>query len=113
MNFTALVVENDALQREILTELLKDEGLEVVQCTTAEAAELVLAAAGPDFLALVTDVNLDGDMSGVELAEFAKRKFPHLNVVMISGRGPSYIPHNTSFFLKPYPPRQLLEAVLQ
>jgi DNA-binding NtrC family response regulator len=113
MNFTALVVENDTLQREILAELLANEGLEVVQCTTGEAAELVLTATGTELLALVTDINLDGDMSGVELAEFAKRRFPHLNVVMISGGGPPYIPHNTSFFLKPYPPRQLLEAVLQ
>jgi len=41
MNFTALVVEDDTLQREALAELLKDEGLEVVECTSAEAAELV------------------------------------------------------------------------
>jgi len=38
MNFTALVVEDDTLQREALAELLKDEGLEVVECTSAEAA---------------------------------------------------------------------------
>ena len=62
--------------------------------------------------ALVTDVSLSGGMSGVQLAQYAKRKFPHINVVMISGRSPPYIPQDASFLLKPYRPRELLEAVL-
>ena len=68
MNFTALVVEDDTLQRETLAGLLKDEGLEVIECTSAEAAELVVASARPELKALVTDVALSGEMSGVELA---------------------------------------------
>jgi hypothetical protein len=51
-------------------------------------------------------------MSGVELAQYAKRKYPHINVIMVSGRSPSYIPQDASFLLKPYRPRELLEAVL-
>jgi CheY-like chemotaxis protein len=111
-NFVALVVEDDVLQREIVSELLRDHGLEVVECSTAEAAELVLTSTGTELRALVTDVNLAGIMSGLELAEYAKRRFPHLNVVMVSGKGPSYVPHDTRFFLKPYRPKELLEAVL-
>jgi CheY-like chemotaxis protein len=111
-NFVALVVEDDALQREVVSDLLRDNGLEVVECSTAEAAELVLASTGTELLALVTDVNLAGDMSGVELAQYAKRKFPRLNVVMVSGRSPSHVPQDTHFFLKPYQPNELLEAVL-
>ena len=91
-NFVALGVEDDALQREVLSELLRDNGLEVVECGTAEAAELVLASTGTELLALVTDVNLAGEMSGVALAEYAKRKFPRLNVVVVSGKSPPYIP---------------------
>src|ERR1700761_1702535 len=112
MNFTALVVEDDALQRETLADLLKDKGLEVIECTTAEAAELVVASTGPELLALVTDVSLAGEMSGAELAQFAKRRFPHINVVMVSGLQPPYIPQNTSFLMKPYRPKELFEAVL-
>jgi DNA-binding NtrC family response regulator len=112
MNFTAPVVEDDPLQREALADLLKDQGLEVVECTSAEAAELVVASTGPELKALVTDVSLSGEMSGIELAQYAKRRFPHINVVMVSGRGPSYIPQNTSFLLKPYRPKELLDAVL-
>ena len=111
-NFVALVVEDDVFQRETLSDLLKDKGLEVVECSTAEAAEIVLVSTGSELLALVTDVSLAGDMSGVELAQVAKRRFPHINVVIVSGRGPSYVPENTSFLLKPYRPSDLLNAVL-
>jgi FixJ family two-component response regulator len=52
-------------------------------------------------------------MSGVQLAQYAKRKFPDLNVVMVSGHGPPYVPHGTHFLQKPYPPQQLLDAVLK
>ena len=61
----------------------------------------------------MTDVELDGEVSGAELAQYAKRKFPDLNVVMISGGGAPYVPHGTHFLQKPYPPEQLLDAVLK
>ena len=63
-NFVALVVEDDPLQREVMADLLKDEGLEVVECGTAEAAELVLVSTGTELKALVTDIRSSGDMSG-------------------------------------------------
>ena len=47
-----------------------------------------------------------------ELAQYAKRKFPRLNVVMVSGYGPPYIPHDTRFLRKPYVSDELLDAVL-
>jgi DNA-binding NtrC family response regulator len=111
-NFVALIVD-DPFQRECLADVLKSEGLEVVECANAAVAELVLASTGPDLRALVTDVELGGEMSGVELAQYAKRKFPDLNVVLVSEHGPPVIPHDTHFLMKPYEPQQLLEAVLR
>jgi DNA-binding NtrC family response regulator len=111
-NFVALIVEDDPFPRESLADLLKSEGLEVVECANAGVAELVLASTGPDLRALVTDVELGGEMSGVELAQYAKRKFPDLKVVMVSGHGPPYVPQDTYFLMKPYEPQQLLDAVL-
>ena len=85
----------------------------MVECADAAAAELVLASTGPDLRALVTDVELGGEMSGVELAQYAKRQYPGLNVVMVSGHGPPHVPHDTHFLMKPYEPQQLLDAVLR
>ena len=111
-NFVALIVEDDAFQRESLAELLRGEGLDVVECATGAAAELVLVSTGTELRALVTDVELGEGPSGLELAQYAKRKFPDLNVVIVSGRDPAYVPLNTLFLLKPYRAQELLDAVL-
>jgi DNA-binding NtrC family response regulator len=109
--FMTLVVEDDSLQREVLADILKREGLEVIECTTAEAAELVLATTGLELRALVTDVHLDGEMSGIELAEYAKRKYPDLNVIVMSGRDTPTLPRDTRFLQKPFRPAELLQAI--
>ncbi len=62
-NFVTLLVEDDPLQREIMSDLLRDEGFEVVECATAEAAELIVASTGPELQAVVTDHNLAGNMT--------------------------------------------------
>ena len=84
-NFVTLVVEDDAFQREALAELLKDDGFEVIECATAEAAELVIASSGTELQALVTDNNLPGVMSGAELAQYASCQHPKMNIIIISG----------------------------
>jgi CheY-like chemotaxis protein len=109
--FTALVVEDDSLQREVLADVLKREGLEVIECTTAEAAELVLATTGLELRALVTDVHLDGEMTGIELAEYARQKYPALNVIVMSGRDTPDLPRDMRFLQKPFRPSDLLRAI--
>jgi CheY-like chemotaxis protein len=111
--FMTLVVEDDTFQREAIADLLKDESLEVIECTTAEAAELILAAAGRELLALITDVHLDGQMTGVELAEFAREKYPALKIVVMSGREKPELPERTVFLSKPYANAELLSAIVQ
>jgi hypothetical protein len=70
----------------------------------------VISAAGPELLALVTDVNLDGAMTGVELANYAKFKLPALTVIVLSGKLAP--PHDALFLAKPYEPTELLAAIL-
>ena len=110
-NFVTLLVEDDAAQREAFADLLKDEGFEVIECATAEAAELIIASTGTELQALITDQNLAGAMSGAQLAQYARRRHPHMNVVIISGTTVEPIPVNTTFLQKPFTAAQLLEAV--
>ena len=49
--FMMLLVEDDPLQREVFADILKGEGFEVVECATAEAAEIVIATSGVEFRA--------------------------------------------------------------
>ena len=106
----ALVVEDDQFQREVLSDLLKDENIDVIQCESAEAAELVIANVGAELELLVTDVRLAGHASGIELAEFAQQHFPRLHIVVVSGEVGLALPPNVRFLKKPYRPLDVLRA---
>ena len=97
MNFAvpslALVVEDDPLQREVLCGALKGENLDVIQCESAEAAELVVAR------------------FGVELATFARQCCPDLRIIVVSGADRAALPSDVRFFTKPYRISDLLQAV--
>jgi DNA-binding NtrC family response regulator len=109
--FMTLLVENDVLQREVLAEVLKDEGFEVVECSTAEAAELVVSTSGTELRAIIADQHLDGQMLGSELASFARLKYPDLNIILMSGQQKPQLPPRATFLRKPFKPVDLLEAV--
>ena len=106
-NFVTLLVEDDTFQREILADVLKLK----VECTTAEAAELIIASTGTELQALVTDNNLAGAMSGAELAQYASCQHPKMNIIIMSGKTVNPIPVNATFLQKPFSAEQLLEAV--
>ena len=106
----ALVVEDDELQREILSEFLKDERMDVIQCESAEAAELIIARVGAELSLVVTDFRLAGKGTGVEVACFAKERFPHIRVIVMSGENSLRIPANVRFLRKPFHPWELLAA---
>jgi DNA-binding NtrC family response regulator len=100
----ALVVEDDQFQRDVLVGALRSENMDVVQCESVETAELVLAKIGAELQFVVIDVWLAGKCVGGELAAFAKEKFPHLIVVVVSGDEELQIPSHVRFLRKPYQP---------
>ncbi|MBV8697397.1 response regulator [Bradyrhizobium sp.] len=110
--FVTLLVEDDMLQRELMADLLRDEGFEVVECSTAEAAELIVATSGTELRALITDNRLSGSMSGIELAEYARERYPAMNIIVMSGKEVPKLPAHTTFLQKPFEPVHLLQAVM-
>ena len=110
--FVTLLVEDDVLQREVLADVLKGDGFEVVECSTAEAAELVIATSGTELRTLIADQNLEGKMVGSELASYARRRFPDLQIVLMSGQQVMPpLPPRATFLRKPFLPTRLLEVV--
>jgi DNA-binding NtrC family response regulator len=109
--FLVLLVEDDVLQRQIFADILTADGFEVVECAAAEAAELIIATSGTELRAVITDQNLQGSTLGSELAGFARRMFPRLTVVLMSGYAPPQQVGNTHFLRKPFSPDELLAAV--
>jgi DNA-binding NtrC family response regulator len=110
-NFMVLLVEDDILQRAALADFLRSEGLEVIECGSAEAAELVIATSGAELRLVVTDNQLNGDMTGVQLIEYARERFPHLNLVVTSSKSVDHLPTGTHFLQKPFTVRELLELI--
>lgn len=109
--FMVLLVENDLLQRAIMADLFKAEGIEVLECSTGEAAELVIARSGAELQALITDQNLEGVMTGAELARFALEQFSSLCVTVISGNEAPLLPDGATFLRKPVDFDQLLSTI--
>ena len=100
---TALIVEDDAIQREMLSLLLEESEYEVILCETAEEALLVLDRRGRKLVLLLTDVNLAGEMSGIELAAIARQRHPSLDVVVTSGSAlAESLPDGVKFWSKPW-----------
>ena len=105
----ALIVEDDPLQREMISLLLEESDYDVIQCESAEAAELVLAKSGGALFLLITDVNLAGPMDGVELAFIARQNHPKLDVVVTSGQPLEHsLPEGAKFWSKPWAPLDVL-----
>jgi DNA-binding NtrC family response regulator len=99
----ALIVEDDPMQREMISMLLEESEYEVILCETAEEALLVLDRKGRKLSFLMTDVNLAGPMSGAELAAIAHRRHPALDVVVTSGKPLNdSLPDGVKFWAKPW-----------
>ena len=81
---TALVVENDEMQRTLVSMLLEEGEMYVIQCDSAEAAVHVLDQSGGRLSIILTDVELAGTMDGIELACIARQRFPDLHIIVTS-----------------------------
>jgi DNA-binding NtrC family response regulator len=106
---TVLVVEDDQMQREMIGLLLEESHCEVIECESAEAAEIVLQRRGESLSLMMTDVGLAGAMNGVELAHIAKRCNPALDVIVTSGNPlPQELPDGVKFWPKPWVPLDII-----
>ena len=109
-----LVVDDEALVREIVTEGLIDDGLRVIGATSAEQALALTETAGaPDII--VTDVKLGRGMDGFALAEEVRRRWPKAGVVIMTGN-PAGVEARTfdgqeRFLIKPFGNARLVSAV--
>ena len=106
-----LIVEDEFLIRMTLSEVLTDDGYEVVEAGDADEA-LAALAREPELAVMLTDIQLPGSMDGRALAAKARETRPHLPVIFMSGRpdpgsgGPLDLHIN-----KPYLPSTVSAAV--
>jgi len=116
--FTVLVVEDDAVVRDLVRTVLQTEGLHVLEAGDADQARRLLETPPrfePDLL--VGDVVLPGQ-GGVALASELRKRFPDLRVLLMSGCGNRTLlwraledTARTAFLPKPFAPHALIDAV--
>ena len=113
-----LLVEDEALVRETLAEDLSDAGLAVAEAPTAETALDTVTAAGGSVQppsVIVTDVNLGHGMDGLAFVAEARRRWPEVGIVVMTGNPANLNERHPDprevCLLKPFAARRLAAAV--
>jgi CheY-like chemotaxis protein len=111
-----LLVEDEFLLSDMLTEVLAEHGFEVYAVDNARDALQHLTCGSPCDI-LLTDINLPGSIDGAALARLARELRPQLPVVYASG---SYTRleqldavSGAIFVPKPYNPDKLCEMLCE
>ncbi|MEK9642361.1 MAG: response regulator, partial [Paracoccaceae bacterium] len=81
-----LIVDDERDIRELIADILEDEGFSARKVGTADDCMREVMTAPPNLLIL--DIWLkDSDMDGIDILKRVKKEFPNIPVVIISGHG--------------------------
>jgi CheY-like chemotaxis protein len=109
-----LLVEDEFLIRLTLSEALADEGYEVLEAETGDDALAVLRS-DPSIVLLLTDIQLPGSLTGINLAAAARAERPDLPVIYMTGRPDTMKDGlrdtHDAFIAKPYLPSEVAATV--
>ncbi len=109
-----LIVEDEFLIRLTLSEVLADEGYEVLEAESGDEAAALLEGS-PDIAVLLTDIQLPGKLDGRALVRQARIARPDLPVIFMTGRPDSVNPAPGGapelYVSKPYLPSEICAAV--
>jgi CheY-like chemotaxis protein len=104
-----LVVEDESLVRMFAVDVIEDEGYEVIEAASAAQA-LEKLRERPDISIIFTDINMPGDMDGLDLARAVLRTNPGIHIILTSGKQSptrAELPGASPFVTKPYTAQQL------
>jgi two-component system, OmpR family, response regulator len=110
---TILVVEDEAIVRDLLVVELQEVGYEVVAADTGEKALAILQDRRPNIDWLFTDIRLPGVIDGWRVADEFRLTHPFRPVVYATAYAPEQARqqlHGSYFFRKPYRPAQIVGA---
>ena len=110
---SVLVVEDDPLLRMDAVMMFEEAGLSVVELETADEALAYVFEQPSDVGAIFTDVQFPGEADGFDLAGAVAANWPHITVLLTSGRvtPPIDLPRSVRFVAKPWRPLDVLTAM--
>jgi len=109
----ALVAEDEVMLRELMSDVLQNEGFEVAAFGTADEALSFLEGKALLVSVVVSNVRMPGHINGIDLAHIVSKRWPFIPIVLTSGYTGLEIqlPKDVPFLRKPWTIDQLATAV--
>lgn len=111
---TVLIVEDNVEVAEMTCEFVELAGLQAIYRTTVEEAMDYIARNPDSTVGLITDINLETPMSGIELAVYVAEEWPLIAICVTSGivaERPKRLPTKAGFLPKPWHAPDLLAFI--
>jgi len=108
-----LIVEDDAELRLLMKMVLEESKLDIIECDSAEMALATMLLRGPEMAMIFADIQLSGEMDGMDLAREVKIRWPHLVVILTSGKAGEHLdrlPPGVEYIPKPWKALEVLTA---
>jgi CheY-like chemotaxis protein len=111
-----LFVEDDLILNMDICATLEDAGLSVT-CAYSYASAIEAISRRDYLSALITDIDLGAGPDGFNVAHYARKLYPRLPVVFVSGTMGAHHPakgvEGSVFLAKPFHPTQIIRALDQ
>jgi len=108
---TVLIVEDEAIIRDLVVEELEEAGFTVVVAVNADHAISILESR-LDIHLVFTDIDMPGSMDGLKLAAAVRDRWPPIHIIITTGKArPLEIPANALFIPKPYLAKNVVTAM--
>lgn len=108
------MVEDEALILINTVDELEDAGCEVLAAPNATLAVRLLESRS-DVTHLFSDIDLPGEMDGLQLAALARQRWPTVRILLTSGHMLPHtfaVPDQVEFFPKPYRIEQVRASIV-
>ena len=111
-----LIVEDEALIRDILVDELSYQGFEVCEACTGDHAATLIENPAKVFSLLITDIHMPGQRDGLEVARLMRMHHPSLPIIYTTGRPDSLdvvapLGSKEAVVLKPYTPTVIIDVI--
>jgi two-component system, response regulator PdtaR len=109
-----LVVDDDPLVRNLIVCILAQSGFDAFEAGCADEALRDIEQC-PRIDAVVTDIDMPGELDGIGLARRIGELWPEIGVIVTSGgsRSTSSLPRAVRFLAKPFTASRLLRSIAE
>ena len=110
-----LIVDDEISIRAYLRAIMERARFQSLEADTVGQALRILQKIGGRLDVVISDINMPGDMNGVDLAHSVRNSFPDIPVILISGYADEDSVKKAApdfeFIQKPFVPDTILKAV--